>query len=137
MIRCDHAFLQKFIYSITRNDKANNWSHEIKSIATYIDFEHINGKENILANTLSRLQTLDLYEDNDPEKPGHEYGKCIFYFDVETVLLFKAVSVECYVIISSRVLILCMCIYYSLLYTTACLQVPLIPKLKFFVSNDK
>ena len=40
-------------------------------------------KENILADSLQRLRTLGLYRDNDPEKPGYEYGKAIFESDLE------------------------------------------------------
>ena len=32
MVRYDHAPLQKFIYSVTKNDKVNNWSQEIHVI---------------------------------------------------------------------------------------------------------
>ena len=43
-----------------------------------IDFKHIKGKENVLVDSLSTLRCLGLYENNDPEKPGYEYGKSIF-----------------------------------------------------------
>ena len=57
-IRCDHAPLQKLIYSVTKNDKVNNWSQDIHAIASYIDFEHIKGIDNILADSLlRRLET--------------------------------------------------------------------------------
>ena len=36
MVECDHAPLCKFIYSVTKNDKANNWSQEIRSVTPYI-----------------------------------------------------------------------------------------------------
>ena len=51
MIRGNHAPLHKFIYPITKNDQVNNWSQEIHSITPYIQFEHIRGKENVLADT--------------------------------------------------------------------------------------
>ena len=44
-IRFDHAPLCRLIYSVTKNDKVDNWSQEIHAITTYIDFEHIKGKE--------------------------------------------------------------------------------------------
>ena len=68
------------MHSVTKDDKVNNWSQEILSITPYIKFEHIKGKENLLT-----LKTLGLYENNDPEKPGHEYGKYIFDSDLETL----------------------------------------------------
>ena len=42
------------------------------------------GKENILADSLSRLTTLGLYETNMTEKEGHEYGKCVFNLEPGT-----------------------------------------------------
>ena len=66
-----------------RNNKVNNWS-QIHSIIPHNEFEHIKGKEDILADSLSRLKTLGLYENNGPEKPGHEYGESIFNFNLET-----------------------------------------------------
>ena len=53
MIWCDHAPLCKFIYSVMRNNRVKNWSQDIHAITLYIDFKHIKGKENILADTLS------------------------------------------------------------------------------------
>ena len=50
MIQCDHTLLFKFIYSVMRNDKVNNWSQEIHAITPFIDFEQIKGKENILVD---------------------------------------------------------------------------------------
>ena len=52
MIRCDHALLQKFVYSLTKTIKVDNWSQEIHSITPHIEFEHIKGKENVLADSL-------------------------------------------------------------------------------------
>ena len=62
---------------VTKNDKVNNWSQEIHSITPHIDFEHIKGKENVLADSLSRLRCLGLHEDNNPEESGYENGKSI------------------------------------------------------------
>ena len=66
-----------------KKDKVNNWSQEILIITPYINFEHIKGKENVGANNLSTLGTIDLYEADEPKKEGHEYGKSVF--DSETV----------------------------------------------------
>ena len=46
-IRCHHSTLCWFVYSV--NDKVNNSSQEIHAITPYIDFEHIKGKDHILA----------------------------------------------------------------------------------------
>ena len=44
-IRCDHALICKFMYSVKKNDKVSNWSQEMHVITPYIDFEHIKGKD--------------------------------------------------------------------------------------------
>ena len=46
-------------------------------ITPHIKFEHIKGKDNVLADSLARLRCLGLHDDNDPEQPGQEYGKSI------------------------------------------------------------
>ena len=61
---------------INKNDEVNNWSQEMHAITSHIEFKHIIGKENILADNLSRLRYLGLHDDNDPEY--QEYGKYIF-----------------------------------------------------------
>ena len=67
-MRCNHVFLCKFIYSVTNNNKVNIWSQEIYAITPYINFKHMKGKENMLANRLLRLKSLGLYEDIDSER---------------------------------------------------------------------
>ena len=66
MIQYDHMPPHKFIYSVTGKDKVSNWSQEIHLITPYTQFDHIKGKENILADSLLRLKTLGLYKDNYP-----------------------------------------------------------------------
>ena len=85
MIKSDYATLHKFIYSVTKNDKLKNWSQEIYSITTCINFKHNKGKENMLADSLLRLKCLGLFENNGPEKQEYENGKSIFDTDVDTV----------------------------------------------------
>ena len=58
MIQCNHALWGNFIYSITKNDKVNNWSQNIHAITTYIESEHMKGKDNILAAGLSNYELL-------------------------------------------------------------------------------
>ena len=41
MIYCDHAPPCKFIYSVTKKNKVNNWSQQIHSTTPYIEFECI------------------------------------------------------------------------------------------------
>ena len=47
------------------------------ALTPHIEFEHVNGKENVKADSLSRLRCLALHDDNDTEEPGQEYGKYI------------------------------------------------------------
>ena len=49
------------------------------SISPYIGFQHIIGNDNILADCLSHLHCLGLYERSPPEKPGEEFSITIFY----------------------------------------------------------
>ena len=51
------------------------------AITSYIEFEHIKGKDNVLADILSRLRHLGLHCDNDPAEPGQEYIHSIFDID--------------------------------------------------------
>ena len=50
----------------------------------YITFQHIKGKDNILADSLSHLQCLELYEKSPSEKPGQEFGVTIV--DVDEII---------------------------------------------------
>ena len=56
-LRSDHLPLKKFLRKMTLNDTVNNWSTEIESFN--INFVHILGKDNVLADTLSRLIDMD------------------------------------------------------------------------------
>ena len=69
--------LHTSIYTVTKNNKVNDWSQELHAIIPHIDFEHIKGRDTILADSLSRLKTLHLCKANDPKEPGIEYGKFI------------------------------------------------------------
>ena len=61
---------------MTLNNTVNNWSTEIESFN--INFIHISGKANILADTLSRLIDTDPDLQQQPELEGHEFGKYCF-----------------------------------------------------------
>ena len=54
----------------------NNWSTEIESFN--INFVHISGKANVLADTLSRLIDTNPELKQQPELEGHELGKYSF-----------------------------------------------------------
>ena len=55
-----------------------NWALEIFSITPYITFKHIKGKDNILADSLTQLQRLGLYQKCPCEKI--EQGQVIMIF---------------------------------------------------------
>ena len=93
-IRCDHTPLHTFMYSITKNDEMNNWSQEIHAKTPYINLEQIKGKENVLADNLSKLKHVGLYEENYPEKTRYEYSKSIFDNDIENVDISQHIDRE-------------------------------------------
>ena len=75
-LRSDHLPLKKFLRKMTLNQTVNNWSTEIKSFN--INFIHISGKDNILADMLSRLIDTDPDLKQQPELEDHEFGKYCF-----------------------------------------------------------
>lgn len=72
---CDHAPLKKFLAGRTLNNKVNNWGIELSSF--HIEFNHIKGKKNVMADALSRLKRLGLYEEVEPEQDDKEFGHTI------------------------------------------------------------
>ena len=60
---------------MTKNHKVNNWTMECHAICKTIEFQYIEGKKNILCDSLTRIQYFDLSEGKVPEKPGHLFGK--------------------------------------------------------------
>ena len=75
-LRSDHLPLKKFLRKMTLNNMENNWSTEIESFN--INFVHILGKANVLADTLSRLIDTDPDLKQQPELEGHEFDKYCF-----------------------------------------------------------
>ena len=75
-MRSDHLPLKKFLRKMTLNNTVNNWSTEIESFN--INFVHISGKANILADILSRLIDIDPDLKQQPELEGHEFSKYCF-----------------------------------------------------------
>ena len=76
MLRSDHLPLKKFLRKMTLNNTVNNWSTEIESFN--INFVHISGKANVLADMLSRLIDTNPDLQQQPELEGHEFGKYCF-----------------------------------------------------------
>ena len=64
-LRSDHLPLNKFLKQMTLNNTVNNWAMEIESFK--IKFVHIAGKDNVLADTLSRLIDIDPDVELQPE----------------------------------------------------------------------
>ena len=75
-LRSDHLPLKKFLRKMILNDTVNNWSTEIESFNR--NFLHISGKDNILADTLSRLIDIDPDLVQQPELQDHEFGNYCF-----------------------------------------------------------
>ena len=61
---------------MTLNNTVNNWFTEIESFN--INFVHISGKANVLADTLSRLIDTNPDLQQQPELEGHEFDKYCF-----------------------------------------------------------
>ena len=75
-LRSDHLPLNKFLKQMTLNNTVNNWVMEIKSFK--IKFVHIAGKDNVLADTLSRLIDIDPDVELQPELKDYEFGHYAF-----------------------------------------------------------
>ena len=78
LLKSDHLPLKKFLQKNTLNNKVNNWAMELE--AFNIRFEHVSGKTNILADTLSCLVDIDpdARLDPDPENARWKFGYYIF-----------------------------------------------------------
>ena len=76
LLRSDHKPLEKFLLKNTLNSKVNNWAMELE--AFNIQFDYIKGSNNILADTLSQLITIDPDTPTTPEGQGYEFGYAIF-----------------------------------------------------------
>ena len=61
---------------MTLNNTVNNWVMEIESFK--IKFVHIAGKDNVLADTLSRLIDIDPDVELQPELKDYEFGHYAF-----------------------------------------------------------
>ena len=75
-IRSDHLPLKSFLLKNTKNDKVNNWGVELAS-KYILKFEYVKGIKNTLADTMSRLVTLDPDIMLVKEPEGYQFGKQI------------------------------------------------------------
>ena len=75
-LRSDHLPLNKFLKQMTLNNTVNNWVMEIERFK--IKFVHIAGKDNVLADTLSRLIDIDPDVELQPELKDYEFGHYAF-----------------------------------------------------------
>ena len=76
LVGSDHRPLEKFLLKNTLNSKVNNWAMELE--AFNIQFDYIQGSNNILADTLSHLISIDPDMPTTTEEPGYEFGYAIF-----------------------------------------------------------
>ena len=76
LLKSDHLPLKRFLHKNTLNSKVNNWAMELESFN--IQFEHIKGQNNILADTLSCLIDIDPDTQLTPEGNGYEFGHAVF-----------------------------------------------------------
>ena len=76
LLRSDHKPLEKFLLKNTLNSKVNNWAMELE--AFNIQFDYIKGSNNILADTLSCLVTIDPDTPLTPEGQGYEFSYPVF-----------------------------------------------------------
>ena len=72
LLRSDHKPLEKFLLKNMLNSKVNNWAMELEAFNIQFDCN------NILADTLSRLISIDPDTPTMPEEPGYEFGYAIF-----------------------------------------------------------
>ena len=75
-LRSDHLPLKRFLQRNTLNSKVNNWAVEISPFK--ITFEYIKGVKNTLADTMSRLVTIDPEVQLGTEPEGFKYGYYAF-----------------------------------------------------------
>ena len=87
-LRSDHLPLKKFLVKNTLNSKVNNWAIEISPFC--ITFEYIRGIKNTLANTMSRLITIDPQIQQESEPEGYEFG----YYTFDTLPTMEVSNIE-------------------------------------------
>ena len=87
-LRSNHLQLKHFLLKNMLKSKVNNWAIELETFK--INFEHISGVKNTLADTLSRIVKVDPDIQSEPEQEGYEFKYSCFeellpveYFAVE------------------------------------------------------
>ena len=65
MLYCDHNPLAPFFTTGMSSPILDGWALELQQFN--IKFQHIQGKKNVVADAISWLRTLGLYQDNDNE----------------------------------------------------------------------
>ena len=65
MLHCDHKPLAPFFTTGMFSPMPDWWTLELQLFD--IKFQHIQGKKNVVADAITRLWTLGLYQDNDKE----------------------------------------------------------------------
>ena len=83
--------MKSFLLKNTKNDKVNNWGVELASKYT-LNFEYVKGIKNTLADTMSRLVTLDPDITLVKEPEGYQFGKQIGPNDDMTEIEVKLIS---------------------------------------------
>ena len=68
-LRCDHKPLEPFLSRGMKIAKLDRWAMLLQEYD--IMFIHIKGKDNILANAISRLHTINIYEDPAEDRLQH------------------------------------------------------------------
>ena len=101
LLKSDHLPLKKFLQKNTLNTKVNNWAMELE--AFNIKFQHVIGKTNILADTLSRLVEIDPDARLDPENAGWEFG--YYVFETLPKLSSEEIIPVCEVLLGTNVII--------------------------------
>jgi transposase InsO family protein len=95
ILRSDHMPLRKFLEKNTKNNKVNNWAHEISHYD--IEFQYIKGIKNTLADVLSRLVDLEITETNPAELPGQEFGEMAFdelpACEIHSITMYDAIAI--------------------------------------------
>ena len=90
-IRSDHLPLKSFLLKNTKNDKVNNWGVELATKYT-LNFEYVKGIKNTLADTMSRLVTIDSDITLIKETEGYQFGKQVKPDDAATDAEVKLIS---------------------------------------------
>ena len=91
-LRSDHLPLKWFLLKDTLNAKVNNWAVELETYR--IKFEDIKGKSNVLADTLSRLISIDPDVKLEPELAGYEFGQYCFEEATQSMIANNIVEVH-------------------------------------------